>query len=140
MASRKLSKKGSFDIINAGLIAFIGFVLIVLLASLLVSTVKKTDMVCPDHLIDDTCYACGTGFTYLGNTTCCNTTTSPSCSGANSTDVIDYYGHAWNSTIDLHAASDLPGQFSQIIVIVIVVVGILALLAIVGYGAYRKIR
>ena len=45
---RKLGKKGAFETINAGMIAFISFVMISLLAILLVSVTKNTSIVTAD--------------------------------------------------------------------------------------------
>jgi hypothetical protein len=45
---RKIGKKGAFQMITAGMIAFIGFVLVTVLTVLLVSIVKQTSIVTSD--------------------------------------------------------------------------------------------
>lgn len=42
---KKLKKKGAFDVINAGMIGFVGFVLTVLLTVLLISTLLTTSII-----------------------------------------------------------------------------------------------
>ena len=45
---------------------------------------------------------------------------------------------AYNGTLDLQQAGNLPPQFAQIIVIVIIIVGILGMLAFIGYAGYKS--
>lgn len=137
----KLNKKGSFEVINKGMIAFIGFIFIALLAILLISVSSQTAIVCQGTSVGDTCLDCQTGFEYSNRSDCCNSTGGTAdCLGANLTSPIGYTGDAYNATKDLMSAAILPPQFAQIIVIVIIIVGILAMLAFVGYGAYGKLR
>jgi len=142
---KRIGKKGfAFDLINKGMIAFIGFVLIALLVILLVSTLKQTSIVCDTGHYDTatgTCLDCNEGDAYVNLTSCCNATTgTPECSGTNRTDTYEYGSSAYNGTKQFQEAADLPPQFGEIIVIVLVIVGILGMLSMLGYGIYKRMK
>jgi hypothetical protein len=134
------NKKGTaFELINAGMISFIGFMLIVLLAVLLVSTVKTTSMVCPTRTVNGVCLSCASTSSYiLNNSDCC--VTDATCTGGNLSVVTVYSGGAYNATLKLGQAAQLPAQFAQIIVIVVIITGILAMLGAIGYTVYNKMK
>jgi len=136
---KKLNKKGTFEIINAGMLSFIGFVLIVVLAIFLISTLKGTRIVCDANYDDGSCFDClNTTYPNFNSTDnlCYNATT-----GTFLTIVATPGGtDAWNGTVELQAAANLPPQFAQIIVIVVIIVGILGMLAFVGYSAYQRMK
>lgn len=134
---KKLRKKAAFETINAGMLAFLTFVLVVLLTILLISTVKETDLVCDAHYSDGACYDCtNENFTRFNSSDnyCYNS------SGTNRLAATGAGTRAYNGTLDLQEAANLPPQFAQIIVIALVIVGILGMLGVIGYGAYQRIK
>lgn len=147
----QLDKKAqAFNLINAGMISFIGFVLISVLVILFIGQSKQLDLVCGNstltgYQINGGCYSCPiSDAKWIKNTTrnaCCNATGGVAhCLGANTTGFIDFPGEAYGATQDLGTAALIAPQFGQIIVIVVVIVGILAMLAFVGYSAYQRMR
>jgi len=137
----KQNKRGNaFNLINAGMISFLGFMLIVLLTILLVSTVKTTSIVCasPARMISGSCVNCYGITTWNTTTSCC--LAGSTCTGVNFTNPAPYDGDAYNATILLGQAAQLPSQFAQIIVIVVIIVGILAMLGAIGYNVYNKMK
>ncbi len=143
---KQLNKKGAFEAINAGMISFIGFVLISLLVILLISTTKSITIVCPSSqtTVNGTCLGCDSGFTYNGTGNVCCNATSTNCEdgGANDNQSAfnEYTGSAYNATKDLQGAAALPPQFSQIIVITLIIVGIIVMLGALGLATYRKMK
>lgn len=136
-----MNKKGSFDNINAGMIAFIGFMMVVLLSVILVGTVKETDIVCGGSLVGNVCYDCVDGFTFNNITACCaDAGGTAHCENANASAPVEYTGAAYNATKTLQTSAMLPSQFSQIVVIVIIVAGILVVLATIGYHSIKKMK
>lgn len=133
---KKPNKKGqAFETINAGMISFIGFAMLTLLVILLVSTVKQTDIVCSGTITSGVCFQCNATYTGYNSTylTCHNAT------GENISATVDI-SSAYNGTVAMQEAADLPPQFAQIVVIVLIIVGILGMLGAIGYGAYQKIK
>lgn len=136
MKMKKLNKKGNFDFINAGMLTFITFVLIVVLTIVLVSTLKGTTLVCDTNYFNGECFDCNDpGATIFNgsNGLCTNGT------GGNLNPTVGGTA-AYNGTNLLADAAALPPQFAQIIVIVVIIVGILALLAFVGFGTYERLK
>jgi hypothetical protein len=134
---RKQNKKGiAFNTINAGMISFVAFTMIVLLTVLLVSVTKQTSIVCEGSYNDGVCNDCPAGFSINGTTNCINSTAGD----LNTTAIIPFTGAAWNASLELQEAAGLPPQFASIIVIVIIIVGILAMLAFIGFGAVSRLR
>lgn len=137
---KKIDKKGTFDIINAGMLSFITFVLVALLAVVLISTTQETNIVCKGTWSEGACYECRTGFDFVNTTACCNSTAATCVGTANKSDPYSYTGSAYNASLDMMNAGLIAPQFSQIIVIVIIVVGILSALAVLGYGVYQRMK
>lgn len=138
---KRMGKKGVFDLINAGMIAFITFTMVILLAVLLVSTTKTSSLVCSGVNVNGACYLCDDNGLRTVNVSTYNAS-SGFCTNATSAAVPVHEDPSaqYNATRDLQAASLLPPQFAQIIIIVIIVVGILGLLSVVGYGVYKRMN
>ncbi len=145
---KKLNKKAAFDIINAGMISFITFVLIAILVIMLISTVQETSIVCGGISENGACFNCPSGYAYNSSAViCCNDSAIPAASincttatPAQTVSRVEYDGSAYNATKDLMEAGMLPPQFAQIIIIVIIIVGILGMLTMLGYGVYNRMR
>lgn len=143
---KRLNKKGSFEIINAGMLAFVTFVLISILAILLISITQETSIVCGGTFENGACFDCPSGYAYNSTAVlCCNNSAIPATSlncttktPAQTTSRIEHDSAAYNATKDLMEAGLLPPQFAQIIVIVIIIVGILGMLTMLGYGVYNR--
>jgi len=141
----KQNKRGNaaFNLINAGMISFLGFMLIVLLTIIMISTMKSTSMVCGTGAtsFNGNCVMClNSSFAVTNSSHCCRTDSLGSCQGTNYSAVKVYDGAAYNATIALGSAAQLPGQFAQIIVIVVIIVGILTMLSMIGYNVYNKMK
>jgi hypothetical protein len=144
------NKKGDFNQINQYLLGFIGFVVIILMAIFVISSIKTTSLVCgsdPDGRItriasDQSCESCPMGYNYFNSSkdqTCC--LTGSACMGAaNQSAVVGYNGSAYKATGYLQSASLLPPQFASLIIITVIIAGILSLLALLGYGVYKKMN
>jgi len=135
---KKMKKKGAFETINAGMLSFIMFVMIVVLTILLISNLKSTNLVCDSNYNDGVCYDCNNASYTIFNTSdnyCYNTS-----GGVGSISSTIGGTAAYNGTIDLQEAANLPPQFAQIIVIIVIIVGILGMLSFIGYGAYEKMK
>ena len=134
------NKRGNaFNIINAGMISFIGFMLIVLLTIVMVTSIKQTNAVCPTTYAGGQCLTCqNTSYGYYNTSNCC--WSGATCTGGNLTATVAYSGAAYNATLLMGQAAQLPGQFAQIIVIVMIIVGILAMLSMIGYNVYNKMK
>jgi len=140
---KTIGKKGAFETINAGMIAFVSFVLITVLVILLIGITKQTSIVCPTVMNPSgTCAGdcVNSSHTAVNWSTCCKLGNAATCKLRNQSARYEYSGAAYNATKSLQTAAQLPPQFAQIIVIVVVIVGILGMLAFVGYGAYQKMR
>lgn len=141
-----LNKKGqAFERINKGLVTFLVFILISLLAVLLIGQMKQSNIVCssntvPTRFANGICQACPPGSWDFHNTSVCCNTTITDCNGTNQTPIVEFGGAAWNATKDMGEAALLPPQFSQIIIIVILIVGILSIIGMIGYRVYSKMK
>ena len=134
---KKINKKGQFQIITGGLIAFITFVLIVATTIILISQTKSMSLVCPDSYYSGSCYKCTTAFpNFNGNTT------ATTCKNSSFHEVTAPVANSevMNATLKLQTAAGLPADFAQIIMLVLLIVGILSVLAIVGFSAYNKMQ
>lgn len=144
-----MKKKAQFNLINQGLIAFVGFILVVILTILMISIFKQTSIACSDptgvpvRYSNNDCRACPST-AWIFNTTseyCCNATGGTThCLGANQTPTLLYSGNASVGLRLLQNAAILPPQFASVIIIVIITIGVLAMLAIIGYNAYQKMK
>ena len=136
-----MKKKGQFDVINAGLMAFLTFAVIVILVVVLISVTKKTQLVCEDTADNGGCFKCrddgASNFTYNASDNFCHNT---SLNGLTSNRVQREAGGtaAYNSTLRLADAAGLPSQFAEILIIVVIFIGVLAVLAFAGYAIYNK--
>lgn len=136
-----MNKKGLFDILTGGMIAFITFVLVVITGVLLIRVAQETPIVCGgDAMNDGNCVMCREFHTYMNSTACCNQNDTTQCLGNNRSTPVPYDGGAYNATLDLQDAALLPSQFSQILVITVIIVGIIAMLGIAGVTMYQKFK
>lgn len=144
-----MNKKGQNNVLIAGMVSFVGFVLIIALVLMLLSVTESTDMVCGGGTNETltweqgTCFSCASdprnnSWTWTFNTTdmLCHKDDELNSTKAGA----EYGGAAYNSTKELGLAANITPQFGEVIVIVVVISGILALLSAVGFAAYKRFK
>ena len=136
------SKKAQIqmNMLSAGLISLVIFTLIVILSISLITTTKKTSIICPTSYDQGVCYDCGTNFRYNATGYCCSTVNTSNCIGSNGTAAGVYGGSGYNATLYLGTAAILPAQFSSIIIIALICVGIIGMVGFIGYRTYEKMK
>lgn len=149
---KKLRKKAAFDMINQGMLAFLTFVLVVLLTVLLISQVKTGTLSCTSSnssvaMLNGTCYECeknvSSGVEFLINTSAAYFPTDACVETdnfGNNRTATEFGGAVYNATKDMQEASLLPPQFAQILVIALIITAIIGMLAFGGAVAYQRMR